>query len=37
MGRIGMERVAGPLSWSRSAEQLLAAYGAAVDHRRAGA
>jgi glycosyltransferase involved in cell wall biosynthesis len=37
MGRIGMERVAGPLSWSRSAEQLLAAYDAAVEQRRTGA
>jgi len=35
MGRIGMERLAGPLSWSRSAEQLLAAYQAAVERRGA--
>jgi hypothetical protein len=32
-----MERVSGPLAWSRSAEQLLAAYAAAVERRRAGA
>jgi glycosyltransferase involved in cell wall biosynthesis len=37
MGRLGMERVSGPLAWSRSAEQLLAAYAAAVERRRAGA
>jgi glycosyltransferase involved in cell wall biosynthesis len=35
MGRIGRERLAGPLSWSHSAEQLRAAYEAAVE-RRAG-
>ena len=33
MGRIGIERVAGPLAWSRSAERLLAAYEAAVERR----
>ena len=33
MASIGMERVAGPLSWERSAEQLLAAYEAAVNAR----
>jgi glycosyltransferase involved in cell wall biosynthesis len=37
MGRVGMERVSGPLAWSRSAEQLLAAYRAAVERRHAGA
>ena len=26
MGRLGQERIAGPLSWDRSADQLLAAY-----------
>ena len=36
MGRIGMERLAGPLSWSRSAEQLRAAYEAAVARRTSG-
>ena len=35
MGRVGRERLAGPLSCSRSAEQLRAAYEAAVE-RRAG-
>jgi glycosyltransferase involved in cell wall biosynthesis len=35
MGAIGRERMAGPLSWERSAEQLLAAYEAAVAVRRA--
>jgi hypothetical protein len=35
MGAIGLERVTGPLSWERSAEQLLAAYEAAVAARQA--
>jgi glycosyltransferase involved in cell wall biosynthesis len=30
MGRIGYERVAGPLSWERSRVALIAAYGAAA-------
>jgi len=34
LGAIGLERVTGPLSWERSAEQLLAAYEAAVEVRR---
>jgi glycosyltransferase involved in cell wall biosynthesis len=34
MGRAGMERLAGPLAWSRSAAQLLAAYEAAVARHR---
>ena len=33
MVRIGRERVAGPLSWARSAERLLTAYDAAVRER----
>jgi glycosyltransferase involved in cell wall biosynthesis len=37
MGAIGLERVTGPLSWERSAEQLLAAYEAAVAARQAEA
>jgi glycosyltransferase involved in cell wall biosynthesis len=34
MGRIGRERVAGELSWSRSEERLLAAYERALERRR---
>jgi glycosyltransferase involved in cell wall biosynthesis len=30
MGTLGLERIAGELSWSRSSEQLLAAYGLAA-------
>ncbi|HEX6127751.1 MAG TPA: glycosyltransferase family 4 protein [Candidatus Limnocylindria bacterium] len=33
MGRIGRERIGGPLSWSESARHLLAAYDAAVSVR----
>jgi glycosyltransferase involved in cell wall biosynthesis len=36
MGRLGRERIAGPLSWSVSAGQLLAAYEAALAARREG-
>ena len=36
MGRIGLERIAGPLAWMRSAENLRAAYDAAVENRRRG-
>ena len=37
MGRIGLERIAGPLAWGRSAENLRAAYDdAAVQNRRGG-
>jgi glycosyltransferase involved in cell wall biosynthesis len=36
MGRIGLERIAGPLAWGRSAENLRAAYDAAVQKRRGG-
>jgi glycosyltransferase involved in cell wall biosynthesis len=35
MGRIGLDRIAGPLAWERSAESLRAAYGAAVANRLA--
>jgi glycosyltransferase involved in cell wall biosynthesis len=34
MAAIGRERVAGALSWERSAPSLLAAYEAAVEARR---
>jgi glycosyltransferase involved in cell wall biosynthesis len=30
MGRLGRERIAGPLSWDRSVQQLLQAYGVAL-------
>jgi glycosyltransferase involved in cell wall biosynthesis len=33
MGTLGRERIAGELSWSRSSEQLLAAYGVAATLR----
>jgi glycosyltransferase involved in cell wall biosynthesis len=33
MGRIGLERVAGPLSWAESSRHLMAAYEAAVKRR----
>ncbi len=36
MGRIGRERLAGPLAWARSAENLRAAYDAAVSARADG-
>jgi glycosyltransferase involved in cell wall biosynthesis len=36
MGRLGRERIAGPLSWSVSAGQLLAAYEAALADRWEG-
>ena len=34
MGRVGLERMAGPLSWSVSADRLLAAYEQAVQVRQ---
>jgi glycosyltransferase involved in cell wall biosynthesis len=36
MGRIGLERVAGPLSWEVSARTLLEAYATAIAARREG-
>jgi len=36
MGRIGRERIAGPLAWSRSADALLGAYAHVVSWRAAG-
>lgn len=36
MAAAGQQRMAGPLSWERSAEQLLAAYNMAVSRRRSG-
>jgi glycosyltransferase involved in cell wall biosynthesis len=36
MGRVGRERLAGPLAWERSADSLRAAYDAAVSVRTGG-